>query len=671
MGWQSSHGGGDDSVAVGFLIRLGVGAFLSMNIMLISLLLYTGAFDGIDANLKPYAHGLLWALATPAVLVLGAPFYKESTLAIRQGRLVPAMLISLGTISAYSYSTVATVQGLERVYFDTTTMVLVLFTLGRYLEANGRARAARSLRPMMEAEKQRVTQLIDSQSVEIALADVVPGMVIQVGSGERIPIDGVVVKGISQAQESTLTGEPYPVEKRPGSTALAGSINGDQDLLIEAQCHGMQSQWITICRDVREALSQPSSIQQVAEKVAVAFIPLVLVLASFAVWLHWEPGYGGTAMLAGLAVLVVACPCALGLAAPLATSLALARLVDEGIVMRNAAALETLASLRTIALDKTGTLTTGRIVCLDSVVSDPAITHDDVLRRAAAIARESNHPLSLSVIDTVRERGLTYDAAQDIEVVAGCGVRGSITGDTHYLGNEQWFKQQNIPIVHTVIDAAEEAARQGHMVSFLAWREVCRCVLIFEVTTHPESAWLIETLHRQHIGTIVLTGDGEEQTRLFCQSIGASEWSSQLTPNDKKDILDELVRVRGYVAMVGDGVNDALALTAADVGIAVGNATRLTQETADVVLRNNDITQLLPLLSIANSTRKTIVSNLFWAFGYNSIALAMAVSGLLQPVIAALLMAGSSLLVVANTLHRLSPNDVNTAEHVSADSYRK
>lgn len=666
VGWQSTKGGGDDSVAVGFLIRLGVGAFLSMNIMLISLLLYSGALDEIDANFKTYAHGLLWVLATPALLVLGAPFFKESIQGIRQGHVVPAMLISLGSISAYSYSAFATVLDLDRVYFDTTAMVLVLFTLGRYLEANGRARAARSLRPMMEAEKQRVTRLIDAEPIDMALSDVLPGMLIQVEAGERIPIDGLVMEGVSQAQETTLTGEPYPVEKMPGSTVLAGSLNGDQMLLIDAQCAGLHSQWITICRDVRAALSEPSPLQQVAEKVAVVFVPLVLFVAAVAVWLNWESGDSGSAMLAGLAVLVVACPCALGLAAPLATSLALTRLVGEGIVLRNAAALETLASLRTMALDKTGTLTTGRIVCSSSVVIDPADQHADVLRRAASIALGSMHPLSLSILDAAEESALDFEKAHDVKVVPGMGVCGTINGVTHYLGNERWLREENIVIVHSIVDAAEEAAKQGLMVSYLAWGDVCRCVLLFTVATHPDSPQIISALHNKHIDTIVLTGDGELQTSQFCKSIGVPEWSAQLTPNDKKELLNKLVRTRGCVAMVGDGVNDALALTAADVGIAVGNATQLTQETADVVLHSNDISQLLPLLSIAAITKQTIVSNLFWAFGYNVVAIALAASGLLQPILAALLMAGSSLIVIANTMYRLNPNSLGRERHVNS-----
>lgn len=665
VGWQSAKGGGEDSVAVGFLIRLGVGAFLSMNIMLISLLLYSDAFVGIDADKRHYAHLLLWALTTAALLVLGAPFYAETVRGFKNGQLVPATLISIGTLSAYSYSVLATLAGLDRVYFDTTVMVLVLFTLGRFLEANGRARAARSLRPLMEAETQQVNRIVDGQAVEMALAEIISGMWIQVGPGGRIPVDGVVVKGISQAQEATLTGEPYPVEKSLGSTVLAGSTNGDQQLIVEAQCDGLQSQWIGICRDVRQALSQPTPLQLMAERVAVAFVPFVLVVAGTAVWLNWESGDSSTAMLAGLAVLVVACPCALGLAAPLATSLALARLVDDGIVLRNGAALETLAAIRTMALDKTGTLTTGRIVCDSSVVTDPAETHEDVLCKAAALASESMHPLSLSIIDATKERCLEYEGASDVEVIPGMGIRGTVEKDIYYLGNERWFREENIPIVHSVADAAEEAARDGHMVSYLAWGGVCRCVLIFSVTTHPDAAKLIKELYTNNIDAVVLTGDGEQQTKKFCAGIGVTEWCSQLTPNDKKNILDKLVKTRGYVAMVGDGVNDALALTSADLGIAVGNATRFTKETADVVLRSHDVTQVLPLLCLAKATKQTIMTNLYWAFGYNSFAMILALFGYLQPIFAALLMAGSSVVVIFNTLYRLG-SDQRTNNNYSS-----
>ena len=654
VGWQASRGGGDDSSAVGFLIRLGVGAFLTMNIMLISLLLYTGALDGLHADLKPYAHGILWALATPAIVVLGGPFFKESAQGIAERRLVPSMLIVLGTSAAYTYSAVATLLGWDRVYFDTAAMVLVLFTLGHYLEANNRARAVRSLKPMMEAERQRVNHLLDGARHEIKIADVVPGMIIQVEPGERIPVDGIVTQGISQAQEATLTGEPHPIEKTAGSRVLAGSINGDHTLLIETNTSGLDSNWIAICRDVRDALTQPTHLQRIAEKTAVVFVPLVLIVAGLTVWLHLHKGNdGGVALLAGMAVLVVACPCALGLAAPLATSIALSRLVETGILLRNGAVLETVASLRSVALDKTGTLTTGQITCTDIVTSDPAIDSAEVLQRAAALAQSSMHPLSLSVLREISKRELSFEPANEARVIPGMGIKGTCDGDMHYLGNERWLRNETVPIVHTIIDAAEDAATRGKMVTFVAWGGVCRCLLVFDVPQHPQSGTTVNALQGSHIDVAVLTGDGQVQARQFCQSIGVSDCFAELTPNEKKDIVVSWSERKGPIAMVGDGLNDALALTAADVGIAVGTATDLTRETADVVLHTDDVSSLLPLISVAKITRQTIITNLFWAFGYNSIAIAFAVAGWLLPVIAALLMAGSSLIVVANTMFRL------------------
>lgn len=263
------------------------------------------------------------------------------------------------------------------------------------------------------------------------------------------------------------------------------------------------------------------------------------------------------------------------------------------------------------------------------------------------------HPLSLSILRETSSRQLSFNPATDAEVIPGMGVKGMCEGDMHYLGNERWLHNEAIPIVHSIVDAAEHAALKGYMVTYIAWAGVCRCLLVFDVPRHPESVNIINALQSNHIDVAVLTGDGHTQAQKFCQSIGVSNWLAELTPNDKKEIVDDWSKRKGPIAMVGDGHNDALALTAADAGIAVGNATDLTRETADVVLQTDDISSLLPLISVARITKRTIVTNLCWAFGYNSIAIALAVSGSLQPVFAALLMAGSSLLVVANTLYRL------------------
>ncbi|MEM9628115.1 MAG: cation-translocating P-type ATPase, partial [Pseudomonadota bacterium] len=655
IGWQAARGGGDDVAVVGFLIRLGVGAFLAMNIMLFSLLLYTGALDGIDLWLKPYVHGLLWGLATPVLIILGGPFFREAVTGFADGRLASSMLVVIGTSAAYVYSAIVTWQGGDRVYFDAVALILVLFTLGRYLEAEGRARAARSLRPFLDAEKQSVRCLKDGDEVTLPLAEVTPDMRIRIEPGERIPVDGKVVDGVSTAEESSLTGEPWPAEKKPGADVLAGSTNGDGALIVEAGAAGLDSGWITICRDVRKALSQPTRLQRLADKTAQVFVPLVIAIAAMTIWLNGQDGAIDAALMSGLAVLVVACPCALGLASPLATTMAVGRLAEAGVTLRHGLALETLAGVRTMVLDKTGTLTAGRIQCREAIDIDAAL--GDGLRRAASLAVHSKHPISKAVCRTASERGVNGAIIADVEIIPGMGIRGSVDGEAVMMGNARWLEGEGVKLSDALCEQMAAAAEQGCMLALVAWRHAARCLLTFEDVKHPDAETLIKTLHNDGMRTVVLSGDGMLQTERFCRSIGIDRWSAEMTPEGKREALKRIARNEGPLAMVGDGANDTLALIRAEVGIAVGNGTDLARETADIVLPPTGIAALPDLLRLARATKKTIATNLIWAFSYNAIAIGLAVTGLLQPIIAAVLMAGSSLVVVANTMMRLAPED--------------
>lgn len=652
VAWQAGNGGGEHSESAAFLIRLGIGGFLGMNVMLFSLLLYSGTLGGVDEQVRHNVHLLLWVLATPVVLILGGPFYREFIALLIKKRAGPATLIAVGTLAAYGYSVVETLQRGERVYFDTCVMVLVLFTLGRYIEATGRARAARSLRAMTDVEKQTVIQVTTDVEQELPLADVITGMQLRVLPGAVLPVDGIVVTGTSQVEESVLTGEPGWIDKSPASEVMAGSTNGEAELIIQAGCNGLESKWITLCRQVRHALSKPTYALVVADKVAAIFVPVVLILALIAAWLN-HPDGEADALMAGLAVLVVACPCALGLAVPLATSSAIAILMEQGILIRNGDSLESLASVGTMAFDKTGTLTDANIRCSEIHSIDPALAQEDVLCMAGALAVTSRHPLSLAVIKEIQERCLHVESAVDVCNETGNGITGQVHNTTVHLGHARWFAKLGIPIVHSIEDAAEDAARHGKMVTFVSIDSVCRSMIVFNVAVHPLAQPIIAGLHKSDIDVKVLTGDGALQTEKLCRTIGVSDWAAQLSPADKESHVVQLVKRRGPAVMVGDGVNDTLAMLAADVGIAVGGANDIASETADVVLPAAGITRILPLLKIARDTQAAVVTNLLWAFGYNAIAIVLAMMGWLEPVFAAALMAGSSLVVVANTLYRL------------------
>lgn len=651
IGWQAARGGGDDVAAVGFLIRLGVGAFLAMNIMLFSLLLYAGGLDGIDHWLKPYVHGLLWGLATPVLIILGGPFFKEAITGLTEGRLASSMLVVIGTTAAYVHSAIVTWLGGDRVYFDAVALILVLFTLGRYLEAEGRARAARSLRPFLEAEKLSVRCLVGGAEVILPLADVTSGMRIRIKPGERIPVDGTVVEGNSEAEESSLTGEPWPAEKSPGTTVLAGSTNGDGALIVETATSGLNSRWIKICQDVRTALAQPTQLQQLADKAAQVFIPLVMTVAAGAIWFNSQQATIDLAIMSGLAVLVVACPCALGIASPLATSMAIGRLAEIGVILRNGLALEALANIRTMVLDKTGTLTAGQVQCLETIGINGEPTEG--LRRAISLAAHSQHPLSKAILRIVRDNNVQALKATQVVVVPGMGIRGVVDGDVVLMGNVRWLEGEGVGLSDDLRGAMARAAQSGRMLVLVAWKGQARYLLTFDDAQHPAAESLILSLRERGVQSMVITGDGNMQTGRFCRSIGIDRWFAETSPEEKRIRLEQMTKTEGPIAMVGDGANDTLALASAAVGIAVGNGTDLARETADIVLPPSGITVLPDLIRLARITKLTIATNLAWAFGYNALAIILAAAGLLQPVIAAVLMAGSSMVVVANTMMRL------------------
>ena len=650
---QVKSGSGEASEAAWLLVRLGAGGFLSMNIMVFSLLVYSGAFAGTDRQVLPTIHLLLWGLATPAVLVLGEPFLRETWSQIRQGRLGSSALVVLGSAAAYLYSTLAVFRLGGHVYFDTAAMVLMLFTLGRYVEAAGRARASRDLAPLLAAESESATVVDGAEEHRRSVREVRAGMLIRVRPGERIPVDGLIVEGCSHTDDSVISGESRQITKTVGDSVLAGSINLDGPLLIRSSGSGDQSRWAQICRSVRDALRQSSRTQRVADRLVGAFVPVVLALAglTLACWVQSLPF--DRAMLAALSVLVVACPCAVGLAAPMAHSLGIGQLARHRCLVRSPGALEALAITRLIAFDKTGTLTQGRPRLVD-LVSD-GVGEDEVLARLAGLERYSEHGLARAIALAARARGLDPIATEDVRVVPGRGLRGVVDGQPVAAGTAALMHELGWQLPPALVERADVMATSGHSVVFIGWSEkACagraRALLSFDDTPLPEARATIEALRALGIRVMLLTGDHPGAAARLAATVGVEDWQAGLAPDAKRAALDRCRPRRGAVAMVGDGLNDAPGLAWADVGIAVGSATDLARETADLVLPRDGLWLLPWVVRRARAVRSTVLANLAWAFGYNLVALTCAMLGLLQPILAAAVMAGSSLLVVMNSL---------------------
>ena len=650
---QVDSGSGDASEAAWFLVRLGAGSFLSMNIMLFSLLVYSGAFDGADRRVLPTIHLLLWGLATPAVLILGEPFLRETWSQARRARLTSSALIVLGSAAAYAYSTLAVFHGGGHLYFDTASMVLMLFTLGRYLEAAGRARASRDLAPLLAAESELATVLEGGQEYRRPVREVRAGMLIRVKPGERMPIDGLIVEGRSHTDDSVITGESRQIAKAVGAAVLAGSINLDGPLLIRSSGSGGETRWAQICRSVRDALRQSSRTQRIADRLVGAFVPIVLGLAGITLlyWLQRLPL--DQAMLTALSVLVVACPCAVGLAAPMAHSLGIGQLARHGCLVRSPGALEALAGTRLIAFDKTGTLTMGRPQLID--VASDGVAEDEVVARLAALERHSEHSLARAITLAASARGLDPIAAEDVQILPGRGLRGVVHGEAVAAGSAALMGELGWVMPPALYQRGELMAASGHTVVFVGWREDAlggraRAALSFDDTPLPDARATVDALRALGLQVMLLSGDHAGAAARVAAMVGTDDWQAGLLPEAKRAALDQYRARHGAVAMVGDGLNDGPGLAWADVGIAVGSATDLARETADLVLPADGLWLLPWVIGRARAVRSTILANLAWAFGYNLVALTCAVLGLLQPILAAAVMAGSSLLVVLNSL---------------------
>lgn len=646
LAFQVRNGSNEESEATWLLIRLGVGGFLSMNIMMFSLLLYSGTFERADADLLPWVHVLLWILATPVLVILGGPFMRDAWAEAMRGQLTASALIAVGVLAAYGCSALSVLTGGATVYFDTATMLLVLFTVGRYLEAVGRARAVRSLTPLLEAESQWATVVVDGAESRRPARDLAAGALVLVRPGERFPVDGVVRDGVSRANEAVITGESRAVEKSTGSAVIAGSINLEGPLLIEVSRAGSATHWAQICRAVRQSLAQKSPTQRIVDQVAGAFVPIVIILSALTTlgWLQSAPFE--EALLAGLAVLVVACPCGLGLAAGLAGSLGIARLANRGCLVRGGGVLESLARVTTIAIDKTGTLTLGRMSLAG--IDTEGVAADAVLARAAGLERHAEHGLARSIVAAAAARGVEPVAVTEVRAVPGSGILGMSGGVRVAAGTARWMVELGWTVPERF--AVREREANGHSLVYVGWGEQVRAVLWLDDTTRPEAWGSIAALRQMRLGVVMLTGDRPEAARRIAAMVGVDSWRAMLSPDAKKAALIELRRRHGAVAMVGDGLNDGPVLAAADVGIAVGGATDLARETADLALPEDGLRLLPWAIDVARATRRTIVTSLAWAFGYNIVALGLAAFGLLQPILAAGLMASSSLIVILNSL---------------------
>jgi len=589
------------------------------------------------------------------LVVVAAPLLSRGLAAIV--RLAPTMdsLVALGSLAAFGASAVALFGGhaghTGMLHFEAAGLILALVLVGRFLEARAQGQAGDALRRLLDL-RPALALVVEEGGVarELPAADVRPGQRVRVLPGARVPVDGRVLEGTSALSEALLTGEPMPVRRGPGDPVSAGTTNGEGALLVLAERTGQETELARIAALVAAAQGTKAPIERLADAVAGRLVPVVAALAvlTAAGWLLAGAGTA-TALWAAIAVLVVACPCALGLATPVAVVVAVGRAAGERILVRDAASLEALAGVTHVLLDKTGTLTEGRPTVVEQLGPDP----DRALRLAAAVEQQSEHPLARAVVEAARQAGLLGPPAQDVTATPGAGVEGAVAEGWVLVGSPAWLATRLVPAAELAPLVAAAGARAATAVGVAAMgADGAHLVggLLLTDPIRPGAREAVADLVALGLTPLLLTGDAEAPARAVAQAVGIVDVRAGARPKDKLEVVTTLEAGGMRVAAVGDGVNDAPALAAATVGVAMGGGTDAARAAASLTLLDDDPRRLVLAIRLARATRRTIRQNLAWAFGYNVVAVPLAALGLLPPVVAAGAMALSSILVVGNGL---------------------
>jgi len=632
------------------LLRLGIAAILSMNVMMISAALYFGFFKDLGEKAVPYLSIALWALATPVIFYCGLPILRRAYIGLRCLSPTMDLLIALGSLSAYGYSLFQLFRGGLHVYFDTAAMLITIVLLGTYVEIRSRDRVTRGIAELDHLAVQKVRLLKEGAERWAASAVVEVGEAFRVEKGERIPVDGRIVSGAAYVDESFLTGESRPVKRSAGDEAAAGGLLLEGDLTLQSTSRGSESSIHQVINLLQEGLARKNRQELIADRLTRWLVPAILLLAAgTAAFLFYGRQLAlNEALLRAVTVLVITCPCALGIATPLAKVAALGVGRSKGILIGDPSVLERSDRLDVIVLDKTGTVTRGRFA-LQEIFSPEDKSEEEILTRAAAVECFSDHLLAKEVLAAAGRRSLQWRKASSFRSFEGQGVSGK--ADTPvWIGNRALMDSAGIAVAADVAGRAAQWQSKGMTVVYLAFDNKVQALMAFGDCLKDHTAALLSGLHASGSIPWLVSGDAAETTQAVAAALGIEHFRGQTLPAEKAQIVRKLQREGKSVGMVGDGINDAAALAQADVGFALGARSNLLGEASDITILSDDPLKVLEAMALSATAGRIIRQNLFFSFCYNVLGIPLAVAGLLNPIIAVLAMFASSLAVIANTL---------------------
>lgn len=650
------------------LYRLGYAAFAMMNVMWFSVALYSGADEG---EFRHYFHWLEFIIATTVILYSAKPFFQGAMTSLKSRTVGMDVSISLGIMATYLYSFWVTVDVNHpgNVYYDTMIDFVFLLLIGRYLEAISKNKAIDATRRLMDLQSKVARQIKPTGEEVVPVRTLLKGNEIFVKPGEKFPVDGFILKGQGTVNESMLTGESREIYKQPGDKVSAGTTNLDAALNVEVTSILQDTRLGKIVSLVEEAQGSKAPIQCTAERIMPYFVSVVLVLAtlSFTYWI-FNAGIE-TAMIAATSVLIITCPCAFGLATPMATAVASGVSAQNGILIKNGAVLEVLNDVDHFVFDKTGTLTQGKMQVKSSEFL-PGLASEEALKAIASIESRSEHSLAKAITESIIENHKSFKGAlnevEAFQAHSGRGVSGRVLGQDYLIGTAAWLRAYGLEMPLEFVEKADEAAHRGHTSVWVARNDQVIGVILLEDEIRPDAKILIDRLKAQNKSVTLLSGDRQMVAQSVADSLGGMEVIAEVLPEDKNQVIMDLQKQGKQVAMVGDGINDAPALVRANVGFALGSGTEVSTGSADIVLLNDELLAVDTAVGLSERTLKTIKQNIISSILYNILLVPLAMAALLTPLIAAITMPLSSLVVIGNAARirtYFSPKAVKQRQH--------